>query len=254
MLYQETNSIGVHRFECIKYIDFRYVPHLHKHPELVYVENGELDICVDNIREHMRAGDFAFVFGNSIHSYLSDCSTAYVCVFSDDLISEFYRELNGKAAVRSVFRCDTPTEKYVVKMLFENSKRDNMIIMLCLYAICGCFLNSVPLTDAVLKKNDNILIYKILIYISENYADNITLSGMANALGYDSRYLSKYINTNLKTGFCSLVNSSRVDKARELLSDTDLPVNKIAQLSGFRSVRNFNRIFKEYVGVSPRNL
>lgn len=32
MLYQENNSVGQNFFECIRYLDFQYLPHMHKHP------------------------------------------------------------------------------------------------------------------------------------------------------------------------------------------------------------------------------
>ncbi len=253
MLYQETNSVGSNRFECIKYVNFRYVPHIHKHMEIVYVKRGTLDVCLENNHEHMRSGDFALILGNSVHSYNSADSLAYVCVFSDDLVSKFARATEGKFAGRAVFRCDSLTEKYVVDKLFLNDNRDIFTIKSCLYAVCSSYLDSVPLTDAGLSKNDELL-HKILSYISEHYTENITLMALADSLGYDRHYLSRYLHATMKVGFCELVNSSRVDRARVLINETELSMAEIARLSGFQSVRNFNRVFKEYVGVVPKKI
>ncbi len=253
MLYQETNSVGSNRFECIKYVNFRYVPHIHKHIEIVYVKHGTIDVCLESKHEYMRSGDFALILGNSVHSYYSTDSVAYVCVFSDDLVCKFARETEGKSACRAVFRCDGFTEKYVVDKLFLNANRDIFTIKSCLYAVCSSYLASVPLTDAGLGKNDELL-HKILAYISEHYTENITLMQLADSLGYDRHYLSRYLHSNMKVGFCELVNSSRVDRARVLLNETDLTMAEIARQSGFQSVRNFNRIFKKYVGVVPKKV
>lgn len=250
MIYQETNSIGSCRFECLKYINLRFVPHLHKHFELVYVERGSLDIFVENRCEKMQAGDFALIFGNNIHSYNSDDNASYVCVFSGDLVSKFSKQVSGKTGVRAIFTTASHTEKYIVNRLFMNQNRNIYDIKSCLYAICGAYLEAVPLMEKKLHVNDE-LTHKILTYISEHYHENVTLYDLSMHLGYTRHYLSQYINSTMNTGFCTLINSNRVDKAKQLLYDNQYTMSEIAALSGFNSVRNFNRVFKEYTGVMP---
>lgn len=43
----------------------------------------------------------------------------------------------------------------------------------------------------------------------------------------------------------------RVERARELLADTELAINKIAELCGFASNIRFTTVFREQVGVTP---
>jgi AraC-like DNA-binding protein len=47
------------------------------------------------------------------------------------------------------------------------------------------------------------------------------------------------------------VNSRRIMRARDLLKDTQYQVQEIASRLGFRSVRYFNRLFKEYTDCTP---
>ena len=47
MIYQQRNSMGQRYFECIRYENFRFPPHMHRHPELVYVESGELELEIN---------------------------------------------------------------------------------------------------------------------------------------------------------------------------------------------------------------
>ena len=47
MIYQTQNSVGQNYFECIHYTDFFFVAHMHRHPELIYVEDGEITIQGD---------------------------------------------------------------------------------------------------------------------------------------------------------------------------------------------------------------
>ena len=74
---------------------------------------------------------------------------------------------------------------------------------------------------------------------------------MSEKLRYEKHYLSRFIHENLNMNFKYIVNSNRVDKAKELLSDGNLTMRQIAEQSGFQSVRTFNRVFKEFTGVQP---
>ena len=38
---------------------------------------------------------------------------------------------------------------------------------------------------------------------------------------------------------------------RQLLADMDVPVTEVALRSGFGSIATFNRVFKQYEGVTP---
>ena len=253
MLYQDKNSVGNYRFQCLKYINFRYTSHLHKHIEVVYVESGALEVVCGKTTEIMRAGDFALIPPNMVHSYSPiDANVCYVCVFSVDLVAKFYKELSRGVGGKSVFHCDDITENYVLQKLLKNKDCDLFTVKSALYAICACYLKEVPITEN--RISDNILLHNVLSYISDNYTKDITLAGMAKDLGYEQHYLSRYLHNNLNMSFKSIVNSNRVDKAKQLLNDSNLPMTEIARLSGFQSVRSFNRVFKEFTGVQPGRL
>ena len=250
MLYQGKNSVGNYSFECLKYINFSYVPHLHKHIEIVYVEKGVLEVTYNDSVEIMKAGDFALIPSYRVHSYSTKTNNVcYVCVLSEDLVSKFSKELCGRAGHSAVFKCDSCTEKYVRTFLFENNDRDIFTIKASLYAICACYMKSVSLNES--RMNDNLLLHQILNYISDNFTSDITLAGMSEKLRYEKHYLSRFIHENLNMNFKYIVNSNRVDKAKELLSDGNLTMRQIAEQSGFQSVRTFNRVFKEFTGVQP---
>jgi transcriptional regulator GlxA family with amidase domain len=47
------------------------------------------------------------------------------------------------------------------------------------------------------------------------------------------------------------INGVRVNRALELLSVTDTPLNDIAEKSGFANANYFHKIFKQYMNTSP---
>ena len=79
---------------------------------------------------------------------------------------------------------------------------------------------------------------------------------------YTLQELTQRLNTNefkLKNGFKKLYQMSiyayltrvRIEKAKELLNNTDFPIKTIAARVGFKDISNFNRNFKKLTGVAP---
>ena len=63
--------------------------------------------------------------------------------------------------------------------------------------------------------------------------------------------MSGIINKAFKLSLPQIISRYRVNYARKLLEDGKTSITEIALLSGFGSMRSFNRSFKEIVGVSP---
>ena len=120
----------------------------------------------------------------------------------------------------------------------------------CLYRICDEFLSKIPLK--VQENSDDNSIVLLLDWISKHYTDQITLRDAASRFGYEYHYLSRLLHKTYRTGFNQLVNNYRIEAASEMLKESDLPITEIASKSGFQSIRNFNLVFQQVVGKSPK--
>lgn len=92
-----------------------------------------------------------------------------------------------------------------------------------------------------------------LRYIRENFADS-NLSGqmVAEYLHITSNYFSEIFNEQMKESFTGYLNRIRVENARTLLTGTDIAIRDIGFKCGFNTVQHFNRMFKKYSGVTPK--
>ena len=63
-------------------------------------------------------------------------------------------------------------------------------------------------------------------------------------------YLSKLLNRQLGQNFYELLNSVRVQQAKELMEDPALRISEIAELVGYSDTAHFSRVFKKQEGVS----
>jgi len=63
-------------------------------------------------------------------------------------------------------------------------------------------------------------------------------------------HLSKLLNKHLEKSFSEILNSIRIDKAKELLKDPSLRIGDVAEEVGFLDMAHFSRVFKKIEGIS----
>lgn len=101
-------------------------------------------------------------------------------------------------------------------------------------------------TKDVLEKLDD-----IFSYVEANYQEVLTLQDIAAVSGYSSFYFTKFFKKNTGKTFLSFLNDYRIDKAKWLLINSDLPVSEIITQTGFESDKTFYRLFKRSMEMAP---
>jgi len=80
---------------------------------------------------------------------------------------------------------------------------------------------------------------------------DLTLSKLAEEIGVNRTYLSKYINLSESGSFYNYIASWRIEEAKTLLENTEKALSEIAKLCGFASQASFSHTFKNKVGRTP---
>ncbi len=89
-------------------------------------------------------------------------------------------------------------------------------------------------------------------YIKENYTNpGLSLKMIADTLDMNAVYLGKLFRKECGHSVSDYINKCRLEKAKELLSKTDLTIKDIVSLSGIPNVQYFYTLFKNYTGKSP---
>ena len=93
---------------------------------------------------------------------------------------------------------------------------------------------------------------RALRFISEHYADpNICADMIGQTLGLSASYISRILRQNTGMGVVDHIHAARLEKARQLLTETDLSVDDIAVQVGFSSRWTLTRSFKRYEQTTP---
>lgn len=88
-------------------------------------------------------------------------------------------------------------------------------------------------------------------YIKSNYNDNISLDDIAAHVFLHSNYFSSLFKAKTGTTYRHYLRNFRIEKAKQLMLETDMRVYEIAQAVGYNDSAHFVRAFKEITGISP---
>ena len=80
------------------------------------------------------------------------------------------------------------------------------------------------------------------------------IAALARQLGVSDRHLRRIFEAHLGVSPLQYLQTRRLLCAKQLLTDTTLPMRQVAQLSGFSSVRRFNAVFSENYRMQPTGL
>lgn len=95
---------------------------------------------------------------------------------------------------------------------------------------------------------------RALKLIEDGALDTMNIDAFADKLGVGARHLTRLFRTHLQTTPSRVAKTVRVQKAKRLLDETDLPMTDIAFQAGFSSLRRFNSVFKETYRRAPTDI
>lgn len=80
---------------------------------------------------------------------------------------------------------------------------------------------------------------------------DLSLQDVADQAGMSASSFSRAFKENVGKSFKEYVDDLRLLRARQLLSDSNLPIEQIALQVGYENITSFYRFFKKYVGIAP---
>ncbi len=247
-IHQPLNSQGNYNFNTVTYREIEFPTHFHKNYEVAFVAQGTLTVTLDGREFSLAAGEWVWVLSNQIHAYRGgEGSLVRVTVFSEDHVPRFAAAVADRQAADPVFRCPPPVQQMVEACLY-GEEASVMLRKACFYALGDCLLAH----TALVPRETAAGVMRVMEYVAQHFAEPLTLQELSAQCGYEYHYLSRLLNRTLHMGFRALLDQYRVERARELLVESDRPVAEIAAACGFSGVRSFHYVFRALTGHSPR--
>ena len=246
MFYQLHHMVSSEYFQREEGENFSYPTHLHQGFELIILLEGEMRINLNQQEYVLHEGDSILVFPNELHTLTSERSRHILFIFSEKLIRAFSVKYSGLVPSERVI---TPPA-YMRDMLCALSDASTSVELKgALYSYAALLEMEASFAKRLGENGD--LMQRIFSFVEENYLKSCSLSDLATALGYNHAYLSRIFMRLTGMHYNDYVNMRRLSSASYLLKNSDVSVLECSIESGYRSLRSFNRNFKEYFGVSP---
>ena len=92
----------------------------------------------------------------------------------------------------------------------------------------------------------------VVAYLTEHYSEDFSMADVAGRLGMTESSFSRYFRRATGNNFTDFVNRLRINRACQLLMETDRYITNVCYDVGFNNVANFNRRFLQIKGMTPK--
>lgn len=205
----------------------------------------------------VKAGQAFIIYPNEITVYAADKEEPwryYFFAFSGDMAEMLVPGMGfspkrlvipfaGEEVISVIDEC--------IDIINQVSQADNIQSLIQFFRMVSCFVRNNSLTDSEEVKANH-YVREAIAYIEGHYADNISISDLAEALAIDRSYLYRIFKNDTGMSPKEYLNNYRIDTARSLLAETTLSVSQIALSVGFVTFSSFYRFFVRRFGCSPR--
>lgn len=120
-----------------------------------------------------------------------------------------------------------------------------------LQAYCDSVFGRVDLSaDKGIQVIDGV-VEKVITYIEQHVMEDILMEDVANQMYISVPYLAKHFKEKTGETFLQCVTRKKMEKAAEMIRNTDYKVYEIGEKLGYRTPRYFSKLFYEYMKCYP---
>lgn len=263
------------------HVRFVHFPlHTHNYVEFIYMCQGETVHIIDGQRITLKKGDLLFMNQHARQEILpageNDIAVNFMILpdffgtpFSmleheDSALKDFLvscltkKDIGGNFLyfnVSGITQIQNLMENLICNMIDEKSSRGSDYKMINQVTMGLLFLNLLQHTDTIRvsrRSYEQEVMFRILRYIDDEYKD-ASLGSFAKDIGEDEYTLSRIIKKATGSTFKELLQNKRMNKACELLKNTDISIADISVLIGYDNTSFFHRLFRRKYDCSPRD-
>lgn len=248
---------------------FQIPVHWHDEFEIIYVRNGFLTVSISGESYIGKTGEAFVVSPGNLHLMGSQSGTVdyytflfplkYISFRTDDMLDEKLLEpLNSghlmicprvKDTAKEL--CEQLIEIYEAKNDESESKITTQVRtkIILLQFILEMWKKGFVIENDTSGRNT--VEKEMVSYIQQNFTGKISLREFGEQFHLSEKYISRYFKEHFHITLSQYVTYLRLEHAKQLLQDTDIPVTDVAMQSGYQNVSYFIRSFQKAYAVSP---
>jgi AraC-like DNA-binding protein len=249
-------------------------PHWYSEIELIYVARGDVVAVVAGKNYKLSTGKALLVGSAEVHGLLSCAPGNRVLVvemgsmllgkgfqiFTEiELVSRVidFTEAGPEAAVlhnilqRLMWLRETVPDPADRKKSDIHALKVGSLLFACAAELLECLEYRSASAEHRRKVNDMLAMYRVFDYVSRNFAESIDVETAAKMAGYEKTRFCQLFKRAIGIPFHHFHCQCRVEEAKRLLIESDMPISAIAESVGFSETKTFSRVFKSITGQNP---
>ena len=248
---------------------FQIPVHWHDEFEIIYVRSGFLTVSISGESYIGKTGEAFVVSPGNLHLMGSQTGTVdyytflfplkYISFRTDDMLDEKLLEpLNSGHLMICPRVKDTAKELCEQLIKIYEAKNDESESKITTQVKTKIILLQFILEmwkKGFVIENDtsgrNTVEKEMVSYIQQNFTGKISLREFGEQFHLSEKYISRYFKEHFHITLSQYVTYLRLEHAKQLLQDTDIPVTDVAMQSGYQNVSYFIRSFQKAYAVSP---
>ncbi len=263
-----TPMFPINVYENLFWYQSNYLlPHWHDEFEIIYLEKGLASFSIDGQEYRLSPHQFLFVNCGSIHSGKAvESPEAFAIVFNLNMLcseepdickAKYLQPVETRKLSVPNFIEDTFLGELIfslIKIWKEKTYSYELYVKSNLFMIFYHLFNKGYIVDSNYDREFNSKLEKIkaaLDYINLNYSNPLSTEELSKITNLSKYYFCRLFKEITHLTPIDYINKFRVEKALELIKNTNLSISEIAFEVGFNNVSYFIKIFKEYMGMTP---
>ncbi|NLL05908.1 MAG: AraC family transcriptional regulator [Clostridiaceae bacterium] len=249
-------------------------PNRHEYYEMVYIKRGNAVFEISGYPAEIGPNDIIIIKPNQFHKFTvkseTDCEfivlnfkfvSKFDMQFSGVSLEFFLDFVSGKESGAFIKLKVSQKNEIIIllnRILKEKENPDigsellNYLLVMELFVLISRALkmeweNSIKNKSSKLKE----LIQVSVSYINNNYERDISLKDIAQYVFLSTSYFTRAFKDEMGVSPINYLLKTRIERAKELLKDTDLKISDIALNVGFSNQQRFNDIFKKHAKMTP---
>lgn len=246
--------------------------HTHRKFEIYYEVEGTRRYFIEDSAYIVNAGNVVLIGENQLHktgAVGDGSSSRIVCNFSAEYLGEITRAFPGV----DFFSFLSEERNHLLNSITVRQQNDIYTMLQRMIDIrdddpAGPPLRKMMLATLLLQlkklceaqqalggaggRVTNRIVDEVQSYISQHYAERLTLTDIANQFYISPYYLSRLFKKTTNLSLVEYINGVRVKAAQSLIERTNDSVETVAGRAGFMTGTHFRRVFKEATGFSPQ--
>ncbi|MBR2259957.1 MAG: helix-turn-helix transcriptional regulator [Blautia sp.] len=242
--------------------------HWHMSAEFIVAKTDDCLFRVSEKEYRLQKGDVLLIWPTQLHQtvrapknshlilqfsseLLSSCDDFNICYYDLQRLHLFDQSYADVCAYirKKIEEC---LELYLLQAPFSETKIRLRIYEILLY-LCETQLSAVSRQPLPTEKGYDtyIRIQNACKYIRQNCREDISQTEVAEMAGFSQYYFSRVFKEYTQESFSEYLSRQRILNAITLLHQDQITITDVSFLSGFQSISNFNKVFRNLMHCSP---